>query len=54
MQNHRFIYNEPMNVESVSQSICDLALRFGEGAHGEESLMVFIHLQSLVHLELHF
>ena len=30
MQNHRFSYNEPMPVESCVQSICDLALRFGE------------------------
>eukprot|EP00850_Spirogloea_muscicola_P023478 SM000360S13672 [mRNA] locus=s360:80872:82799:+ [translate_table: standard] len=30
-QNHRFTYNEPMSVESCTQSLCDLALRFGEG-----------------------
>lgn len=30
-QSHRFSYNEPMLVESVTQSLCDLALRFGEG-----------------------
>ncbi|GBG69926.1 hypothetical protein CBR_g4752 [Chara braunii] len=30
-QNHRFTYNEPMTVESCTQSLCDLALRFGEG-----------------------
>lgn len=30
-QNHRFSYNEPMTVESTTQSLCDLALRFGEG-----------------------
>jgi len=29
-QQHRFSYNEPMPVESVTQSLCDLALRFGE------------------------
>jgi len=29
-QNHRFNYNEPMNVEACTQAICDLALRFGE------------------------
>ena len=29
-QQHRFTYNEPMPVESLTQSLCDLALRFGE------------------------
>lgn len=29
-QQHRFTYNEPMPVESITQSLCDLALRFGE------------------------
>ncbi|KAG1657966.1 hypothetical protein FOA52_004737 [Chlamydomonas sp. UWO 241] len=29
-QQHRFSYNEAMPVESVTQSLCDLALRFGE------------------------
>ena len=38
-QNHSFIYNEPLRVESCTQAICDLALRFGEGADGEESIM---------------
>ena len=36
-QSHRFSYNEPMLVESCTQSLCDLALRFGEG---EEDSMV--------------
>ncbi|XP_062227900.1 proteasome subunit alpha type-5-like [Phragmites australis] len=35
-QNHRFSYGEPMTVESATQAICDLALRFGEG--DEESM----------------
>ena len=30
VQQHRFSYNEPMPLESVTQSLCDLALRFGE------------------------
>mmetsp|Transcript_30915 Transcript_30915/g.100650 ORF Transcript_30915/g.100650 Transcript_30915/m.100650 type:complete len:241 (+) Transcript_30915:87-809(+) len=30
-QNHRFTYGEPMSTESCTQSLCDLALRFGEG-----------------------
>ena len=38
-QNHTFNYNEPLRVESCTQAICDLALRFGEGADGEESIM---------------
>lgn len=38
-QNHRFHYSEPLRVESCTQAICDLALRFGEGADGEESVM---------------
>merc|ERR1712070_36072 len=29
-QNHRFTYNEPMSVDSVTQSLCDVALRFSE------------------------
>lgn len=38
-QNHLFNYNEPLRVESCTQAICDLALRFGEGADGEDSIM---------------
>ena len=30
-QNHRFTFNEPMNVHSVVQSVCDLKISFGEG-----------------------
>ena len=30
LQSHRFTYNEPMPVESCTQSLCDLALQFGE------------------------
>ena len=29
-QHYRFTYNEPMNVDSCTQSVCDLALKFGE------------------------
>ncbi|KAG4300676.1 hypothetical protein PCANB_003026 [Pneumocystis canis] len=36
-QNHRFTYDEPIGVESVTQSICDLALKFGEDA--DETVM---------------
>ncbi|KAJ1340131.1 hypothetical protein BSLG_005268 [Batrachochytrium salamandrivorans] len=38
-QNHWFTYNEKIKVESVSQAVCDLALRFGESADGEDALM---------------
>lgn len=38
-QSHAFHYNEPLRVESCTQAICDLALRFGESADGEESIM---------------
>lgn len=37
--NHNLNYDEPMRIESVTQSVCDLALRFGEGAEGEERIM---------------
>ena len=29
--NHWFSYNEPIRIETLTQSICDLALSFGEG-----------------------
>ncbi|KAF2971146.1 hypothetical protein GQX73_g2479 [Xylaria multiplex] len=38
-QSHAFNYNENLRVESTTQAICDLALRFGESADGEESIM---------------
>ena len=38
LQQHRFSYNEPMPVESCTQSLCDLALRFGED--GDDGGMV--------------
>merc|ERR1712070_317666 len=40
-QNHRFTYNEQMSVESVTQSLCDVALRFseeGDDDDGEDAL----------------
>lgn len=37
--NHDLYYHEPIGVESLTQSVCDLALRFGEGALGEKRLM---------------
>ncbi|KAK9446498.1 nucleophile aminohydrolase [Limtongia smithiae] len=38
-QNHALYYNEKIKVESVTQAVCDLALKFGEGADGEERVM---------------
>lgn len=38
-QNHAFTYNEPIKVESVTQAVCDLALRFGESVHDEDAMM---------------
>lgn len=36
---HNLYYDEEMQVESLTQAVCDLALRFGEGASGEKRLM---------------
>jgi 20S proteasome subunit alpha 5 len=47
-QGHWFTFNERMKVESVTQSVCDLALRFGESADGEESVMVCFRLCWLI------
>ncbi|KAI9569489.1 proteasome subunit alpha type 5 [Boletus coccyginus] len=38
-QNHTFTYDERIKVESVTQAVCDLALRFGESVHDEEAMM---------------
>jgi len=38
-QNHRFTFDEPMSVESTTQSLCDLALRFGEDRKQKEGVM---------------
>jgi 20S proteasome subunit alpha 5 len=39
-QNHRFTYDEAISVESVSQSVCDLSLKFGEDrGKNQETLM---------------
>mmetsp|Transcript_16934 Transcript_16934/g.21605 ORF Transcript_16934/g.21605 Transcript_16934/m.21605 type:complete len:262 (-) Transcript_16934:54-839(-) len=35
-QSHRFNYDEPMMVESCTQALCDLALRFGEDRSGKK------------------
>lgn len=35
-QNHRFNYAEPMTIESITESISDLAINFGEGYEGQK------------------
>lgn len=39
-QNHAFVYDEPVGVESCTQSISDLAMRFGESVEDDDALMV--------------
>ncbi|KAJ3342288.1 proteasome component pup2 [Gonapodya sp. JEL0774] len=39
IKNHTFTYDERIKVESLTQAVCDLALRFGESADGQESIM---------------
>jgi 20S proteasome subunit alpha 5 len=39
-QMHAFTYDEPIGVESVSQAVCDLALRFGESVDDDDAMMV--------------
>lgn len=38
-QNHAFTYDERIKVESATQAVCDLALRFGESVNDEEAMM---------------
>jgi 20S proteasome subunit alpha 5 len=38
-QNHAFTYDEQIKVESVTQAVCDLALRFGESIHDDDAMM---------------
>lgn len=35
-QNHRFTYDEPLRVESLTQALCDIAMSFGEGGGGDK------------------
>lgn len=35
--NHTFVYDEPINVQSLTQSVCDLMLSFGEGGDEAET-----------------
>lgn len=39
-QNHSFTYDEPIKVESVTQAVGDLAMRFGESTADDEAMMV--------------
>lgn len=45
-QQHTFTYNEPIPVESLTQSLCDLALRFGEDDDDEGGGMVSCFISS--------
>jgi 20S proteasome subunit alpha 5 len=36
--NHTFTFDEPMSVESCTQAVCDLALRFGEDRKSEKAM----------------
>ncbi|ODO04873.1 hypothetical protein I350_05483 [Cryptococcus amylolentus CBS 6273] len=38
-QMHAFTYDEPIGVESCTQAVCDLALRFGESVEDDDALM---------------
>eukprot|EP01038_Epipyxis_sp_PR26KG_P004614 gene4614-6491_t len=38
-QNHRFTFDESIGVEALTQSVCDLALGFGEGQKKNEKKM---------------
>ncbi|MCO5610576.1 hypothetical protein L7F22_064815 [Adiantum nelumboides] len=38
-QNHEFTYDEEIKVSSVTQAVCDLALRFGESTEDDEAMM---------------
>ena len=39
VQQHRFSYNEPMPVESCTQSLCGLALQFGEDDEDKDRMV---------------
>lgn len=38
-QNHAFTYDEEIRVSSVTQAVCDLALRFGESTEDDDAMM---------------
>lgn len=39
-QNHRFTYDEPISVESVTQAVCDLSLKFGEDSGSKKERLM--------------
>ncbi len=42
-QHHWFVYNEPMSVESVTQAVSNLAMKFGEdNDDDDEKVMVSV------------
>ncbi|PKI83127.1 proteasome endopeptidase complex [Malassezia vespertilionis] len=38
-QNHSFVYDEEIKIESAAQCVCDLALRFGENLEEDDAMM---------------
>ena len=50
-QNHWFVYNEPMSVESVAQSVSNLAMKFGK--YEQETPMVRKKTTSRVSIVIH-
>ena len=39
-QNHWFMYNEPMSVESVTQSVSNLAMAFGKDSDDDNKMVI--------------
>ena len=39
-QSHRFTYDEPISVESVTQAVCDLSLKFGEDSGSKKERLM--------------
>lgn len=50
-QNYWFTYNEPMSVESVTQSVSNLALRFSEDDEEDEDGMVGMRGKGVVRVQ---
>jgi len=38
-QNYRFTYDEPISIESLTHSVCDLALKFGEDRDDDNAMV---------------
>lgn len=49
-QNHAFTYDEKIKVESATQAVCDLALRFGESMDNEDAMMVSNGTAQMYHI----